>query len=151
MKLIAFFDLDGTVICSKHRHATKPDGSLDLEHWVENSTPEKIALDSLLPLVNKLRLLYGKGCKIVICTARVMKRADYMFLLNRNIPFDFSISRPKGNTQPDGEFKKERIDKLLKRLKIKPSQVEMYDDNDSVIAAVRSLGIACHDAKRLNK
>ena len=147
---IAIFDLDGTVICSKHRHASLPCGNIDLEHWVENSTPQKIAQDSLLPLVNHLRLLYGKGVKIVICTARVMQRADYMFLLNNNIPFDFVISRPKGNTTPDGEFKQMRIKNLLRRVKVLARNVEMWDDNPSVLASVRQLGVKMYDARRLN-
>ena len=49
------FDLDHTVIDSSHRQATRPDGSLDLDHWRENSTPAMIEADSLLPLANEWR------------------------------------------------------------------------------------------------
>ena len=149
MKL-AIFDLDGTVICSKHRHATLPCGALDLEHWVQNSTPQKIAGDSLLPLVNELRACYAKGHKIIICTARVMARADYRFLLNNNIPFDWVISRPKGCTKPDAQHKEERLQKLFSRLKVKPGRAQMWDDNDSVLTMARRIGIKTHDAKQLN-
>ena len=38
------FDLDHTVIDSSHRQATRPDGSLDLEHWKANSTRQLIAV-----------------------------------------------------------------------------------------------------------
>lgn len=149
MKL-AIFDLDGTVICSKHRHATLPDGSLDLDHWKQNSTPQKIARDTLLPLVNELRHLYAKGYKIVICTARVMQAADYKFLLNNNIPFDWVISRPKGCTEPDAEHKRKKLDRLFQRLKVSPRAVQMWDDNDSVLTMAKRMGIKAHDAKRLN-
>ena len=37
---ILIFDLDGTTIDSSHRHATLPDGTLNLAKWIENSTPE---------------------------------------------------------------------------------------------------------------
>lgn len=149
MKL-AIFDLDGTVICSKHRHATREDGSLDLEHWVANSTAEKIMRDSLLPLVNEMRLRYARGEKVIICTARVMTRADYRFLLINNVPFDFSISRPKGCTLPDAEHKELRLTRLLKRLNVKPGRVELWDDNDSVLTMAKRMGIKTHDAKKLN-
>jgi FMN phosphatase YigB (HAD superfamily) len=49
------FDLDHTVIDSSHRQLTKADGSLDLAHWIENNTPEKIAADTELPLANHWR------------------------------------------------------------------------------------------------
>lgn len=149
MKLV-IFDLDGTVICSKHRHATREDGSLDLEHWVENSTPQKIARDSLLPLVNVLRAEYGMGRRVIICTARVMSRADYLFLLNKNIPFDFVISRPKGCTTPDAQLKEERLQKLFTRLRVDPRKVRMWDDNESVLTMGKRIGMKMHDAKKLN-
>ena len=66
------FDLDHTVIDSSHRQATRPDGSLDLDHWRENSTPAMIEADSLLPLANEWRKAHRKGASIVVCTARVM-------------------------------------------------------------------------------
>ena len=149
MKL-AIFDLDGTVICSKHRHAALPNGDIDLVHWVENSTPRKIAADSLLPLVNKLRTLYAKGHKVIICTARVMSRHDYQFLLRNNIPFDWVISRPKGCTTPDAELKREKLERLFARLNVKPGCAQMWDDNDKVLTAAKAIGIKTHDAKRLN-
>lgn len=149
MKL-AIFDLDGTVICSKHRHATLPCGALDLEHWVANSTAEKIMRDSLLPLVNEMRARYAKGEKIIICTARVMARADYRFLLINNVPFDWVISRPKGCTKPDALHKEERLQKLFARLGVNPGRAEMWDDNDSVLTMAKRIGIKTHDAKKLN-
>ena len=50
---ISIFDLDGTVIDSSHRQATKPDGTLNLEHWFENATPDKIAQDRILPCFSR--------------------------------------------------------------------------------------------------
>ena len=149
MKL-AIFDLDGTVICSKHRQATLPCGSLNLEHWIENNTPQKISRDSLLPLVHRLRTLYKDGWKIVICTARVMQSADYKFLLNNDIPFDWVISRPKTCTKPDAQHKREKLDRLFQRLKFSPSKAHMWDDNDSVLTMAKKMGIRTYDAKHLN-
>ena len=49
---IHIFDLDGCVIDSLHRYKTLNDENIriDLEHWIENYTPEKISQDTLLPL-----------------------------------------------------------------------------------------------------
>jgi len=41
IKNITIFDLDGTVIDSSHRQATKPDGTLNLEHWFEMQRQKK--------------------------------------------------------------------------------------------------------------
>ena len=75
------FDLDGTVIDSSHRKATLPDGSLDLDHWIENCTPEKIAGDSLLPLAGYMRQVYPHH-EVLICTARVMSGVLSMARVN---------------------------------------------------------------------
>ena len=34
--MLYIFDLDHTVIDSSHRQITRPDGSLDLDAWIEN-------------------------------------------------------------------------------------------------------------------
>ena len=75
--MFCIFDLDGTVIDSSHRKLAKPDGSLDLEHWIDNCTPEKIAADSLLPLVSLMRKNWRGGHTVLVCTARVLSDADY--------------------------------------------------------------------------
>lgn len=147
---VAVFDLDGTVIDSSHRHASLPDGSIDLAHWRENSTPEKIAQDTLLPLVQKMRD-FAKSRLVVICTARVLSRADYAFFYKNNIPFDFVLSRPKGCDTPDGELKVKQLSALMSRLGLPLSRVTMWDDNDKVIAAMGAIGVRCIDAKALRK
>ena len=57
--MLFIFDLDGTTIDSSHRQNTLPDGSLNLDAWVRNNTPEKIARDSLLPMAS------GKGRSVL--------------------------------------------------------------------------------------
>jgi len=51
--MIYIFDLDHTVVDSSHRQATRPDGSLDLDHWREHSTAKLIERDTLLPLAHE--------------------------------------------------------------------------------------------------
>ena len=79
MKNVTIFDLDGTCINSEHRQATLPDGTLDLAHWIENATPEKIFGDTLLPLAQEVNRRQKKGDFTIVCTARQMQDADFEF------------------------------------------------------------------------
>ena len=45
---IFIFDFDGTIIDSSHRALSHEDGSINLDHWVENCTKEKIFQDQWL-------------------------------------------------------------------------------------------------------
>lgn len=86
MKKIKVFDLDGTLIDSSHRYKSMPEGDrIDLDFWRENSTPEMIAKDSLLPHIVE----YNKANKcpdttVIIATARAMIKddANYDFIKN---------------------------------------------------------------------
>jgi FMN phosphatase YigB (HAD superfamily) len=147
----AIFDLDGTIINSNHRKATKPDGSLDLAHWFENNKPSKIALDGLYPLIYRMREIHDEGVRIVICTARTLQAADYEFFRRNHIPFHYVISRPAGDMTPDGVMKKERLSRFLKNMNTPPHRVEMWDDNNEVIAAMKEIGVKCHDAGEINR
>ena len=95
--MLFIFDLDHTLIDSSHRQLTRPDGTLDLDHWRDNCTREKIMLDQLLPLgrqvAHYLRHL-PPGRINIACTARVMGSADYDYLAAHNLRFDAILSRP---------------------------------------------------------
>lgn len=150
---IAIFDLDGTVICSKHRHATKADGSLDLEHWIENCTPEKIYADKLLPLARAMRNIYAAGHHVVICTARVMSEADITFLENHGLKHHALLSRGANDTRPDAEMKVDLLWKYLFDLgyaSIAEANCIMFDDNLKVIEAMIQQGVLCFDATKEN-
>lgn len=155
MYSIRVYDLDGTVICSQHRKATLPDGSLDLDHWIENSTPEKIANDSLLPAVELMRKHWSKGDQIVICTARVLSDADYMFFMENDIPFHSVLSRPQGCTMGDAELKDIQLRLYAQSIGISWKRfcaiAKLYDDNQKVLTRLESIGMAVSDATILNK
>jgi hypothetical protein len=148
---IAIFDLDGTVIDSEHRKVALPNGDIDLAHWRENCTAEKIAQDGLLGLVYEMRALYARGINVIICTARVLSNHDYAFFANNDIPSNYILSRPEGCNTSDGILKAQQITELLERLNIPAKAVEMWDDNQSVIACMKEIGVKCHDAKLINK
>src|SRR5210317_1634194 len=108
------FDLDHTVIDSSHRQLTRADGSLDLAHWIENCSREKIFGDSLLPLADQMRDLIARGKNVVICTARVMSDADYDFLYAHGLYTPWILSRPMGSRLDDAELKRDYCVRLLR-------------------------------------
>ena len=148
------FDLDGTVIDSDHRKATKADGSLDLEHWFEHNVPDKIMQDSLLPLARIMRQMKALGHTVIVCTARAIQPADKVFLAVNNLPFDTLLHREIGNMESDSSLKV----RLLEQYFIgegfnsaREAKAIMFDDNLKVIDAMLSIGITCYDATITNK
>lgn len=149
------FDLDHTVIDSSHRQATLADGSLDLDHWIENNTPEKIMRDSLLPLSEQWKMLQAKGTRIIICTARVMQEADFLFLFNNGLHFYRCLSRPLGVTLGDGQLKELLLRRHAAEEKMAFARFAkscvMFDDNHKVIDHLRPLGFSVYNAVSVNE
>ena len=85
---IRIYDLDGTIIDSSHRRATKPNGEIDLDKWRETNTKEYIFQDTLLPMYWQLVNDYKNGDIIVICTARELNKWDYRFIHSMGIYYD---------------------------------------------------------------
>ena len=149
------FDLDHTIIDSSHRQLTKADGSLDLAHWIENNTPEKIAADAELPLADEWRRLVNSSAEILVCTARVFGAADLAWLESRGLFADAILSRPMGDNCGDADLK----EKLLRRYARQTGRsfarftrsACIYDDNIGVLSRLESLGITCYNALTLNK
>ena len=150
------FDLDHTVIDSSHRVATRPDGSLDLDHWREHSTPALIEQDKLLPLANEWRKLQGKkNVTIIVCTARVMGASDYFYLGSRGLLASTIISRQEGDRTPDDLLKLRSLKKYCASQRMSwrrfCSQAMMFDDNLNVINTLTNNGLRVHNAISLNE
>lgn len=148
------YDLDHTVIDSTHRQATLADGSLDLAHWIENNTPEKIARDSLLPLAKQWRENFRKGAEIVVCTARVLQGADYEFLREHGLHAHAILSRPMGDSSRDHLLKERLLREYANKRGISWARFckfsTMLDDNQNVIAHLTGLGLWVYDAVPFN-
>ena len=153
------FDLDGTVINSDHRKASLPDGSLDLAHWIENNTPEKIALDTLLPLARIMRILYDAGNTIVICTARSIQTPEIQeafddFFAGNNLPFHDFLNREPDNMESDASLKVRLLTNYFKAKGYNSpahANAMFFDDNLKVLDAVGKIGITCYDATICNR
>jgi phosphoglycolate phosphatase-like HAD superfamily hydrolase len=149
------FDLDHTVIDSSHRQSTLACGSLDLAHWIENNTPEKIAKDTLLPLADIWKNAKKSGETIGVCTARVLQDADFKFLADNGLECDFILSRPMGDNTGDAELKKRLLTEYAQYEKqslpqfVKGIQA-FFDDNKSVLKMLNSIGVKAYNALELN-
>ena len=149
VKNISIFDMDGTIIDSSHRQATKPDGTLNLDAWIENATPAKIAKDIVLPLAQQIRKRQKAGDYVLICTARQMSFADFEFLQDNGICPDKIISRPLGNMEADGSLKAKQLSKLFNLKQFAKASKIMFDDAASVRSALRKIGIAVLDPAKI--
>jgi hypothetical protein len=150
------FDLDHTVIDSSHRQLTKADGSLDLAHWRENCTHQKIMADTLLPLARTMReALENPRQNVIICTARVLGIWDHVFLADNGLLADVILSRPEGDTTPDAELKTRLLKQHCQRVGITWARFTrsayMFDDNANVLAEMKSQGITALNAIKINQ
>jgi len=148
--MLYIFDLDHTTIDSSHRSHTLEGGALNLDAWRENSTPEKIALDRLLPLGEQWRDMVARGLdgtsvQIAIITARVMGAADLQYLDDNGLHYDFIYSRNEGDNSPDYALKRIALYNLARDMGVSMRFLQnfawFYDDNLDVIDMGCSLGI----------
>ena len=154
--MIYIFDLDHTIVDSSHRQATRPDGSLDLDHWREQSTPAMIERDTLLPLANEWRkLLRKKDAKIIVCTARVMGPSDYFYFGSRGLFAETIISRREGDRTADDLLKLRSLKRYAAEngtsWKRFCAQAMMFDDNLNVINTLANHGLTVHNAISINE
>lgn len=170
---VIVFDLDMTVIDSSHRHASNPDGSIDLAHWFQNATPEKIAKDTLLPLAASVKRFYEAGHHVILCTARCMQRADWDFVAEHfGGHYSALYSRPGhfvtpdspeyansyhgfvGDTSGDGELKIRQITDYVQSIGCKDfddANVIIYEDNLKTLTLFLQHGAIGINATRANE
>jgi hypothetical protein len=133
------FDLDGTVICSKHRQRLKPNGDLDLAHWIENAASSHVVMkDSLLPFARYWKALQRDGAFPSICTSRTISHLEIDFLLKHGLHYDKFIHRARGDMRGDADYKVARIREHLDATGWDASHTTLYDDHPEVRAAVKA-------------
>ena len=139
------FDLDGTVIDSRHRYATLPNGDIDLQHWRDHCTPEHIANDTLLPCANKMRRAFNNGHKVIVATSRIMQEADFAFLDQHGLFADAILFRPEGVNDGCADLKEFMLDEFFdgEGTCIEAETVIVYEDHMGVIDRLRARGAFC--------
>ena len=146
IKNISIFDLMARLLTARiGKHL--PDGTLNLAHWFENATPEKIFEDTVLPLAHQIRKRSKAGDFVLVCTARTMQDADFEFLMNEGICPDKIISRPAGNMEPDGKLKAKQLNSFLSLKQFRKASKVMFDDAASVRSSLRKINAVIHPDK----
>lgn len=141
IKRIHIYDLDGTVINSMHRYRTDETGKrIDLQYWIENDTPEKIAQDSLLPLAHQYRDdLANPEVYVIIATARacVENDANYTFVARYlGLPNRFVHRKGRKDNRKGAALKIAGIRPLLNLRQFKNADVHMWEDNKDYLREV---------------
>ncbi len=154
IKRVVVFDLDETIIDSKHRTPNRPDGTLDLDKYFELKNRDSIMRDSLLPLADTFKRLCRKENYVIICTARAMNQDDYDFLALHGLDAHKILCRPADGSEnhiKDATLKARKIQRLrnLKQFRGKP--VVMFDDSPPVISKMRKIGVHCLNAVKVNQ
>ena len=138
IKTVHVFDMDGTIVCSKHRYRINPEtGKIDLAHWIANCKPEMIEKDGLLPHAALYKaLLNDPTAYVVIATARVMQDADFQYVKeNLGMP-DKLISRKMGDHGKGADLKIAGL-RFIKNLKQFQNTVKyFYEDNKDYLYPV---------------
>lgn len=141
MRYIAIFDLDETVIDSRHRTPNNPDGTLNLAAYIENHTAENVAKDTLLPLAEVMRAAYADGAYVIVLTARDMKQCDYDYLADNGLKYHKIMSRDQASENhykmKDGDYKARWILPFLNLKQFAKKTVIMFDDAKPVKARLR--------------
>ncbi len=139
MKKLFIFDLDGTVINSEHRTPRLPDGSVDVHGFLSMKNRKMVFRDTLLPLARTMRQAHADpDVTVAVCTSRTMHEMDLHYLRFHRLNHDIMLHRTKGDFDtPDAALKTDLIQPLLDKFRA----AVMFDDNLSVIDAVRKLGV----------
>lgn len=139
MKKIHIWDLDGTIIDSSHRIQYDEGGKLDIRYWIENSTPQKIRQDKLMPhSEHYLASLEDENVITVIATARAMTIFDIAYINDFLGKPDYFVYRLEGDSRPDYEVKNEGLEKIIDKNN-DVERVVFWDDNLTNIKKVNNM------------
>ncbi len=131
-------DLDEVLICAKHRQLTKADGSLDLEHYKANSTPEKIAKDKGLPLLAFAQYLTKIQRPFYIVTARVPCKHTRTWLRANKVRAKEILGRDGEHDQrPDAQLKATKIQAKFSKVL---DNIVLVDDRKANCYAIERIG-----------
>lgn len=133
-------DLDGVLLDARARQLTKADGSLCLEHYRENSTPEKIAQDKTLPLIDFVNALNNAGVGYHVITARVACTSTRKLLKDKGInPLSIMARRDENDHRRDYKLKCDHL--AANFTQRQRENMVLIDDNLANCKAVQELGL----------
>jgi len=146
IRQIHVFDLDGVLVDSSHRYRNKSDGTLDIEYWLKNRTPEKIAQDKLLPTSRQyVSSLVNDDIYTIICTSRTDSGHDRNFIEDRLGYPDLLLMRCSNpiDYSPDTVLKRRALQRILNLKQFQNIPCTLWEDNLKNIEALRDLFTHC--------
>lgn len=140
MKRIRIYDMDGTIVCSRHRYRSvkNPDGTerIDLQYWRDNQ--HRAMEDSLLPMAEQYKAdLKDDDCFVIIATARVMNGPDWQFVREILGEPDHFIFRAADDSRSGALLKVLGLRKILNLKQFAGiTDVIFYEDNVQYLKTV---------------
>jgi len=153
-KNIVIFDLDETIVDSSHRTPNNPDGTLNLPKYLEMKNRKNTLKDGLLPLAQIWKNLDLSENYVVVCTARTWADFDQEFLEIHGLKAHKILHRNSDgseNHQKDHHLKRKWLRKILNLKQFRKLPAIMFDDAKPVIAEMRSMGLVCMNAIKVNQ
>lgn len=153
---VIVWDLDETLIDSRHRTPRNADGTVNLAYYMAHATRENIFKDTLYPLATEARRMYQSGVwYTVFCTARHMHDADYEFLIAHDLKAQRILSRDKAKPahykMRDADYKATWIKPRMVLRQFQGLPWFMFDDEKKVISRMREIGVQCGNAVKTNE
>jgi len=149
------FDLDGTVICSKHRYTALENGGIDLPAWIRDNNREMCKRDTLLPTIRTMRNDFRMGFNVIVCTARVLSDWDFEYFMDNDIPYHVMLDRPAGCTLGDADLKEFQLRLYAHQNGISWARFcetsVFFEDAQTVLDRMAEIGIETTDARVWNK
>lgn len=142
------YDLDQTIIESRHRQLFDSNGKLDINHWIHMKTYENVMKDTLLPVASHMKDVYKRGHCVVICTSRNINQFDLDFLKKHNLNFHIMLCRKHGDHRSSADMKYELLSNLMNEHKC---HTIFYEDHNEVLKKIKTIdGISPIDSKPIN-
>lgn len=143
------FDLDDTLIQSVGTYET----DYDLAKFNRDNTLLNNLRLKKLPLAVFVNMVFAKKNNLVVIhTSRTVRWWLPFVLWFHGIKYDILIQRPKKNTMPSGQLKREQIKHQILFRKIKIGNLIFFDDSKENRDAIETLNYAIvHDPVEINK
>lgn len=153
MKRVVIFDLDETIVNSAHRTPNNPDGTLNLERYLQMKTRENTMKDSLLPLADFWKSLDMSENYVVVCTARTWSDFDQEFLDMHGLKAHKIVARftPAQQKIKDAQLKRAGLNKYFTLKQFRNIPKIMFDDAKPVISEMRKMGVVCLNSVKVNR
>jgi hypothetical protein len=138
--IIPIWDLDGVLFSAVARQLTNKDGSLNLDDYRKNSTPEKIARDLPLDLLEAIHILNKNNYPYHVATARVVCPSTAKLLaVNKVTPLKIMGRGGENDSRRDHLLKCDHLISSFSRRE--RERMILIDDNLNNCEAVTRIGV----------